>query len=163
MIKKSAVLVSILLLNLVLTACAGSQEFNIVDLREKLGTVTKETTGDIDNAKGTDELGTNINAKRQFRHVIDLKLNSNATLDESKVKQKILDTYDIPDGSGEKSCIIPAQVPAGHVYAYDIEWTQVIREGNVQEGKVQGQGNLLGTYTVIIDLQCQVVGAEVRK
>ncbi len=163
MIKKSAVLMSILLLNLALTACAGSQEFNVVDLHEKLGTVTKETTGDIDNSKGTDELDTNINAKRQFRHVIDLKLNSNASLDESKVNQKILDTYDIADASGEKSCIIPAQVPAGHIYAYDIEWTQVIREGNIQEGKVAGQGNLLGTYSIIIDLQCQVVGAEVRK
>ncbi|MEP7287156.1 MAG: hypothetical protein ABI947_15485 [Chloroflexota bacterium] len=156
-------IVLMIILALVLAACAGSQEFNIVDLQEKLGKVFKETTGDIDNSKGTEDLATNVNAKKGFRHTINLTLNSNSQLDEKQVKDRILEFYDLSDSSGEKSCVIPAEVPANHIYAYNIEWTQVIRQGNIQQGKVQGQGDTLGTYDVVIDLQCQVVGVEVRK
>jgi hypothetical protein len=90
-------------------------------------------------------------------------MTSSSSLDPQKVNQKILSTYDIKDSGGEKSCVIPAQVPAGHIYAYDVEWTQVIREGNIVEGANNPNGNLLGTYSIIIDLQCQVIGVEVKK
>ncbi len=153
----------VFILSIFLSACEGAQEFTIVDLREKLGKVTKETTGDVDNSKGTTDLTSSINVKKQYRHTITLVLNKNANLNEKDVKDRIYDTYDIPNASGEKSCIIPAEVPAGNIYAYNIEWTEVLREGNVQAGKGSNQGDVLGTYTVLVDLQCQVVGAEVKQ
>ena len=161
--KAAQITVVAVLLGGLFSACAGNQEFSVVDLRSRLGDVFKETTGNIDNTNGADELDINVNAKRQFQHDITLKMTSASTLDPQKVNEKILSTYDIKDAGGEKSCVIPAQVPAGHIYAYDIEWTQVIREGNIVEGTNNPNGNLLGTYSIIIDLQCQVVGVEVKK
>src|SRR5579872_5248366 len=140
--KFARVLVLAVILCPLIAACAGNTEFSIVDLREKLGKVFKEKTGEVDNSKGTSDLNTDINAKRDFRYTIDLKLNSDANLDEKAVKDKIMDTYDISDPTGTKSCVIPAQVPAGNIYAYDIEWTEVTHEGNVVSGKDNPNGDI---------------------
>jgi hypothetical protein len=145
----------------ILVACAAAaQEFIVVDQRERLGEVFTEVTSNVDNSAGTDVMIIDVNARREFRHTIDLRLNQNANLDRSEVEERILAQYDLPDASGEKICSIPADVPAGSVYAYEIEWTQVLREGNVEEGSSPG-GNLLGTYNIIVDLQCQVIGVVV--
>jgi hypothetical protein len=142
--------------------CAGSTEFTIVDQREELGEVFTETTGTIDNTNGQTDLIQDIAARRQFRHTIDLRLNNSASLDRQEVEERILATYDLPSAAGEKLCLIPADVPPGGAYAYDLEWTQVLREGNIEEG-ASGGGDLLGTYTIVIDLQCQVIGVQVRR
>lgn len=147
---------------LILIACApAQQEFVIVDQRELLGEVFKEQTGNIDNSTGTETLSQNISLRRDFRHSIDLRMNESARLDRQNVEQRILETYDLPDQVGEKNCIILADVPAGRIHQYDIEWTQVLREGNIEEGSTAGQGNILGTYRIAIDLQCQTVGVVV--
>lgn len=145
----------------VATGCATQTEFTIVDLREVLGDVFVEQTGLVDNSNGTEMLSQDIAARREFRHSITLRMNPDANLDRRNVEDRILTTYDLPGATGEKLCIIPADVPAGRVYQYDIEWTQVLREGNIEEGQVAGQGNILGTYSIVVDLQCQVVGVNV--
>lgn len=148
----------------ILAGCANTQtEFMIVDQREVLGEVFVESTGLVDNCIGTDTLMQDIAAKREFRHSMQIRLNPDANLDRQQVEQKILDAYNLPSATGEKLCIIPADVPAGKSYQYDIEWTQVLREGNIEEGTTPGSGNILGTYSVVIDLQCQVVGANVAR
>lgn len=158
--KRNAVLLC--LVALTLFACApAQQEFVVVDQRELLGEVFKEQTGNIDNSTGTTLLSQDIALRREFRHSIDLRLNEGARLDRQNVEQRILETYDLPDQVGEKNCIILADVPAGQIHQYDIEWTQVLREGNVEEGNAAGQGNILGTYRIVSDLQCQTVGVVV--
>jgi hypothetical protein len=147
-----------LIMLIVLVACEGQQEFVIVDQREVLGEVFTEQTGNIDNSNSSADLFQDISARRQFRHSIDLRLNESARLDRRDVEERILETYDLPGAQGDKLCIIPADVPAGKIYQYEIEWTQVNREGNIEEGQVAGQGNILGTYSIVVDLQCQVVG-----
>jgi hypothetical protein len=143
-------------------ACAPSQqEFVVVDQRELLGQVFREQTGNIDNSTGTVLLSQDIALRREFRHSIDLRINEGARVDRANVEKRILETYDLPDQVGEKNCIILADVPAGAIHQYDIEWTQVLREGNVEEGSVPGQGSILGTYRIVADLQCQTVGVVV--
>lgn len=146
---------------IVLVACDTTQEFVVVDQRELLGDVFTEQTGNIDNSNSSVELVQDISARRQFRHSIDLRLNDSARLDRREVEERILEAYNLPMAQGDKLCIIPADVPAGGIYQYEIEWTEVLREGNLEEGQVAGQGNILGTYTIIVDLQCQVVGVNV--
>lgn len=146
---------------ILLVSCATQTEFTIVDQREVLGDVFVEQTGLIDNSGGTEMLSQDIAARREFRHAITLRMNPDANLDRLQVEDRILTTYDLPGATGEKQCLIPADVPAGNVYQYDIEWTQVLREGNIEEGQTAGQGNILGTYSIVVDLQCQVVGVNV--
>lgn len=160
MVKKLVSLLFVISV-VVVTGCATQTEFTIVDLREVLGDVFVEQTGLVDNSNGTEMLTQDIAARREFRHSITLRMNPDASLDRRNVEDRILTTYDLPGATGEKLCIIPADVPAGHVYQYDIEWTQVLREGNIEEGQVAGQGNILGTYSIVVDLQCQVVGVNV--
>ncbi len=141
--------------------CGGSTEFVVVDQREVLGDVTPEMTQPVDNSQGSTDLSQDIAANRQFRYTIDLRLNDNAGLDRRDVEERILETYDLVGGTGEQLCLIPADVPAGRSYAYNLEWTQILREGNIEEGSTPGQGEILGTYAIVIDLQCQVIGVQV--
>lgn len=160
------VLLLVGLIGILLTAqgCAGAREFVIVDQRELLGDVTKEMTQPIDNTAGTTDLSQDIAAQRQFRYKIDLHLNDDSGLNRKDVEDKILETYDLAGEDGQQMCLIPADVPVGHSYAYNLEWTQVQREGNVQEGSAADKaGNILGTYQIVVDLQCQVAGVEVLK
>jgi len=145
---------------IILPGCVTETEFTIVDLREVLGDVFSEPTQPYDNSTGTDPLLLDVAAQRQFRHSIRLNLNSGANLNRQNVEDRILTAYDLPDASGEKMCMIAADVPAGRVLQYTIEWTQVLREGNIVEGKTE-QGDILGTYSIVVDLQCQVVGVIV--
>lgn len=158
--RKSFFTLMLALCALVVSACASSQEFIVVDQREVLGEVFTEQTGNIDNSNSSVDLSQDIAARRQFRHSVDIQLNANSRVDRRNVEERIYETYELPSAQGEKLCIIPADVPAGRIYQYDIEWTQVLREGNIEEGTTPGQGNLLGTYKIIVDLQCQVVGVS---
>jgi len=159
MLRKLAAFLFIISL-VILPACVTETEYSIWDLREVLGDVFSEPTQPYDNSTGTEPLLLDVAAQRQFRHSIMLNLNSGANLDRQDVEDRILTAYDLPDASGEKLCMIAADVPAGRVLQYVIEWTQVLREGNIVEGKT-AQGNILGTYSIVVDLQCQVVGVNV--
>lgn len=148
---------------LLLTAqgCGGAREFIVVDMREVLGDVVPEMTQPVDNTQGQSDLSQDIAANRQFRYTIDLRMNDDSGLNRQDVEERILETYDLVGNSGSKMCLIPADVPAGSSYAYNLEWTQILREGNIEEGSAPGQGSILGTYRIIVDLQCQVVGVQV--
>jgi aspartate-semialdehyde dehydrogenase len=47
---------------------------------------------------------------------------------------------------------------AGSTHQYEVEWTQVLREGYIEENSESEQGRVLGTYRILVDLQCQRVG-----
>jgi hypothetical protein len=153
---KRLVFIGALIGIIIMTACAGPREFTIVDQRETVGQVFTEQTGNIANPSEND-LSQDVAVRREFRHRIDVRLNSGQNLDRRTVEDRILAAYDLPDASGEKICIVLADVPPRTTYKYEIEWTQVVREGNIEEGNQPG-GNLMGTYTIVIDLQCQTIG-----
>jgi hypothetical protein len=157
MSKRWLVLLSLAAVML-MAACAGPTEYIVVDEREVLGNVFTEQTGNVDNSNSAEFLAQDLAVRREFRHRIDLRMNQSASLDRRDVEERVLATYDLPDAVGEKICIVLADVPPGAVYQYEIEWTQVLREGNIEEGNVPGQGNILGEYTIITDLQCQTIG-----
>ncbi|MCS6871838.1 MAG: hypothetical protein RML95_11005 [Anaerolineae bacterium] len=154
----------LLFLFVVLPACEAQKEFVVVDQRELLGAVFKETTREFNNRNGSEDLEQNFSLNRQFRYAIDLKLNTNSGLRRQDVEERICETYNIANcrTGGQKQCLLPVSVPAGRAYAYEIEWTEVKREGVIREGNDPDRGNLLGTYTIVVDLQCQTVGVQVR-
>jgi len=155
--KKWFAIGEIVCLVLLLVGCNGTNEFTVVDEREVLGEVFVEQTGGVDNSQSDTRLVQDVAVRREFRHRINLELLSNANLDRGQVEDRILATYDLSDGVGEKICIVPADIPPRTRYQYDLEWTQVLRQGDIEEGNIR-DGNLLGTYTIVTDLQCQTLG-----
>jgi hypothetical protein len=151
------------LIGLLVAACAaGPTEFMVVDERELLGEVFTENTGNVDNSSGSEYLYQDLAVLREFRHRMDITFTpSGQSLNRQDVEERILDTYDLVDGSGDQTCLVPADVPPGNIYQFELEWTQIIREGRIEEGSVAGQGDILGTYTIVVDLQCQTVGVVV--
>ncbi len=155
-------------LGIVLVACAGGggsndpgpQEFAVIDGRERLGAVFQEQTSDIDNSVGTSVLSQDLAAQRDFGHTISLNLNSNSRLNPGEVEDRIYTEYDIDNRTGQKLCVIPVDVPAGQIHRYEIEWTEVVREGTIEEG-IDGGGEILGDYEIVTDLRCQVIGLTV--
>lgn len=147
-----------------LPACDTQQEFVVVDQRDSLGSVFREVTQEFNNRNGAEDLDQNVSLVRQFRYAIDLRLNQNSRLRREKVEQRICETYDIKDcrSGGQKQCLLPVSVPAGRAYAYEIEWTEARREGVIRAGNDPDRGDVLGTYTIVIDLQCQTIGVQVR-
>ncbi len=139
----------------VVVGCSGPKEFTVKDRREVPGTKSIDTIK-VDNRNGTTTQTGDRAVAKNFRREPEVKLNSNSGLDESKVKQKIRDAYNIKKTDETKACSIFVDVPAGMYYEYDMEWTEVKREGDILEG-TSGDGNVLGTYTITVDYSCQTV------
>lgn len=143
-----------------LAACEGAIEYTIIDERPVLGEVYIETTDEIDNSLGTSDLEQNLSLLRQFSADIQLELKANSGLDEGDVRDRILTEYQLAGAEQQKQCVIPVSVPPGSIHQYDVQWTQELREGRIEEG-AQGGGDVLGTYTIVIDLRCEVTGMNV--
>lgn len=157
MLNKSLIHVgvfSMLLFLVYFQGCFGERDFAVKDKRELQGNKTTEKFSQ-DNSRGSAVLAQDVPVKKQFKRAIDLRLNSSAQLDEEKVIDRIYNLYNVTEDA-EKVCVIPVEVPAGKNYEYDLEWTEIRREGVVEEGK-GGGGDLLGTYEILTDLTCQVV------
>lgn len=142
---------------LILSACGGQTEFIVKDLRETTGKVEVQNLR-IDNASGKDTLRKDEKIIKNYRHIVDVNLNGRKQVDESRVREKVLDLYKLTPNEDKKVCVVPVEVAAGSKLQYDIEWTESIREGKIVEQGGNGEGEELGTYTVITDYNCQVTG-----
>lgn len=141
---------------LALAACAPSApEYKIVDKREVQGEKSIVTFA-LNNSNGATSLVQNYPQSKNFYRGVELNLVSNSRLDEVQVMDKIYAKYKVTK-EDTKVCVIPLEVPAGQSFEYDLEWTEVLREGVIEEG-AQGGGNQLGTYRILITMTCQVVG-----
>jgi hypothetical protein len=158
MTKKILTILSLILI--IVSACAPAKtEFTIVDQAGEQGETYIEA-GRIDNSAGTEVLVQDASFSKQYIHSIDLNLNRDTDLSAKEVRERILEEYNLVDSQGEKTCVFPVEVPAGVVIEYDMEWTEEKRTGLVVEGATGG-GASLGEYSILVDLQCQVVGQRV--
>lgn len=147
---------------LYLSGCASQTEFSVKDLRETTGQVETQSLR-VDNATGKDTLRQDQKIFKSYRHIVDVRLNGRKQVDESRVRDKIYDLYKLTPNEDKKTCVVPVEVPDGRVFQYDIEWTQIIREGKVIEATGGGEGEQLGTYTIITDYNCQVTNQTALK
>lgn len=142
-------------------ACQSQTEFTIKDLRESTGRIEKQTIR-IDNASGKDVLRKDEKIIKNYRHTVNIDLyNTGKPIDESRVREKVLDLYKLTPNEDRKVCVVPVEVPAAKIFEYDIEWTESIREGKIVEATSGGEGQTLGEYTVISNFDCQVTEQRV--
>lgn len=149
------VLAVFLIVSLTLTACAEVE----VGVKERRGFQGAKTVDvkKVDNSKGTETLEQDVLVTKPFTHTVELDLRD-SNLNERKVRDKVYEAYEIKSPNGEAKCVFPADVPAGKIYEYEIEWTELKREGDVINVQTQ---EVLGKYVVIVGFQCQVVGQRV--
>jgi hypothetical protein len=117
-------------------------------LRETTGKVEQQSLR-LDNASGKDTLRKDEKIIKNYRHIVDTALNGRKQVDESRVREKVLDLYKLTPNEDKKVCVVPVEVPAGTKLQYDIEWTETIREGRIVELGSNGDGEQLGTYTIV--------------
>ncbi len=151
---RSSTLFALLMLSLVLSACVTAPEFAVKDKRQAQG-AKSIATFNVNNSQGTTPLLQNFPVSKSFYRWVDINLVSNSQLNESAVSDKIYNRYKASKDD-TKVCVIPVEIPAGQNYEYDLEWTEVLREGVIEEGATGG-GRQLGTYQILIDMSCQVV------
>ena len=148
------VFASIIVLWLALAACTAAPEFAIKDKNQAQG-AKSIATFDVNNSQGTGPLVQNYPVSKSYYRWVDIKLASNSQLDEFTVSDKIYGRYKVAKDD-TKVCVIPVEIPAKQNYEYDLEWTEVLRQGVIEAG-ANGGGTQLGTYQILIDMSCQVV------
>lgn len=134
--------------------------YTVICDREVVHAVYSETTDEIDNTSGTTAIEQNLSLLRQFSPGIELELHANSGLDRGEVRDRILDEYQLAGAEQQKQCVIPISVPAGASYTYKIQWTEIASQGWIEEG-THGGGEILGTYSIITDMRCEVVSYQV--
>lgn len=147
-------------LGFVFTACATNDDITIQDKKEVQGENVKETLR-ADNSLGSTPLMQDLTAKKQYSREITIVPNPGEKFDTNEARQKILDNYNLNEGPAEQVCVIPVEVPAGNIYEYDLEWSEVKREGIIEIGSPDGEPE--GTYQFVQSMTCQVVGQRVIK
>jgi len=145
---------------LIFTACATNDDITIHDKKEVQGNKVVETLR-ADNSLGTTALAQDLTAKKQYSRDITIVPNPGEKFDVSEAREKILAEYNLNEGPAEQVCVIPVEVPAGNVYEYDLEWSEVLREGIIEVGTPDGKSE--GTYQFVQSMTCQVVGQRVAK
>jgi hypothetical protein len=149
-----------MMLVFLLVSCESAVEYAIIDEREVLGNVYTENTNPIDNRMGTSDLVQSISIFRQFSPNVRVNLRPNSRLDQRDVEQRILNQYFAAGVEDRKNCAVPVSVPPGSAHVIEIQWTEVRRQGRIEQGR-QGGGEVLGDYNLITDLRCEVVGLNV--
>ncbi len=143
------------LLAVVSATCSSGPEFSVKDKREVQG-ARSIAAFNVNNSRGTVPLSQNFPVSKNYSRWVDINLVSNSQLNDVEVSDKIYNAYKVAKGD-TKVCVIPVEIPAGQSYVYDLEWTEILREGVIEEGATGG-GRQLGTYQILIDMSCQVVG-----
>jgi len=143
---------------LVLVACgpASDPEFTIKDQSQEYGERT-QTAMPVSNP-GDADLSMNLSAQRDYVHNIDLNLTG-TQLNAQRVKDRIYQEYKVTNATVTKNCSVPVDVPSHRNLSYNVEFVEIYRNGVVQEG-ASGNGKQLGTYRLLEDLECQVVGVD---
>lgn len=158
--KHLFVVSTVILIGLIFSACATNDDISIEDKKEIQGEKVTETLR-ADNSLGAAELTQDLTAKKQYSREITIVPKPGEKFDVSEARQKILDNYNLNEGPAEQVCVIPVEVPAGNIYEYDLEWSEVKREGIIEVGNPDGEAE--GTYQFVQSMTCQVVGQRVIK
>lgn len=147
-------------IGLAFSACATNDDISIQDKKEVQGEKVVETLR-ADNSLGNTPLAQDLTAKKQYSRDINIVPGPGEKFDVSEARKKILAEYNLNEGPAEQVCVIPVEVPAGNIYEYDLEWSEVLREGIIEVGAPDGKPE--GTYQFVQSMTCQVVGQRVAK
>jgi hypothetical protein len=151
----------IVFLATVATACVGQdQTITLADSGETQANKVVETMK-ADNSTGTSTLTQDLPAMKTYNRQVKVIPNPGVKVDTDAVRKMVLEKYNLKDGEAKQVCVVPVQVPAGKFYEYELEWSEVWREGVFYIGSPDDKPE--GTWRFLQSMNCQVVGQRVVK
>lgn len=143
-----------------LYGCDAVQEEDRITIIENKQ-VQGETVDKIlqaNNCNGTADMDREMQAVHQYTHVIQISPNPGVAVNRKAVEDEIRSYYRIPNDQSDAVCVVPVTIPAGAYYTYDLEWTEVWREGVFELDEPNGAEE--GTYRFKQSMLCEVVGQQ---
>jgi hypothetical protein len=115
----------------------------------------------VDNSTGTSTLTQDLPAMKTYSRQVKVIPNSGVKVDTYAFREKVLEKYNLKDGEATQVCVVLVQVPAGKFYEYELEWSEVWREGVFYIGSPDDKPE--GTWRFLQSMNCQVVGQRVAE
>lgn len=134
-------------------------QISIIDQREVKGESVVKTL-QVNNCVGAQELKQDLQSLNQYTHDIQITPDPGVSVNMEAVNHEIRVYYNLPSGPSDAVCVIPAVVPAGVFLNFEIEWTEVWREGIFEQNKPDGQRE--GIYRVRESMLCEVVSQSTQ-
>jgi len=160
--SRSIVLAFVLAVFLFVAACGGVQEKDRITIIER-----KQTQGEsiqkvlqANNCDGKEEMDQELQAINQYNHDVEITPNPGVSVNRKAVDDEIRSYYKIPQTQSDGVCVIPVKVPAGAYYTFDLEWTEVWREGDFELQDPDNKPE--GTYRFRQSMLCEVVGQQAQ-
>jgi hypothetical protein len=143
-----------------LCGCGSVQEqdrITIIENKQVQGEAVDKVM-QVNNCEGSEEMVQEMQAVHQYTHEIQITPRSGVKVNRKAVEDEIRSYYRIPQEQSDAVCVIPVQIPAGAYYTYDLEWTEVWREGVFELDEPDGRDE--GTYRFRQSMLCEVVGQQ---
>lgn len=152
----------VLALFLVLAACGGVQDQDRITIIERKQTQGEAVTKILqaNNCDGKTEMKQDLQAVNQYNHDIEIKPNPGVSVNRKAVEDEIRSYYKLPQTQSDAVCVVPVQVPAGGYYTFELEWTEIYREGDFELQQPDDKPE--GTYRFRQSMLCEVVGQQAQ-
>lgn len=136
-----------------------ADQISVIDQKEVKGDSVVKTL-QVNNCSGKQELKQDLQSVNQYTHDIQVTPDPGVSVNVEAVNHEIRVYYNLPPDPSDAVCVIPVQVPAGVFLSFDVEWTEVWREGIFEQGKPDGQRE--GIYRVRESMLCEVVSQSTQ-
>jgi hypothetical protein len=115
----------------------------------------------ISNCDSEEELQTSQRIDQKYTHEVEIVPAPNAKVNREELAEAVREHYGVEQLVEVASYTVVANVPSGSIFTYEVEWTEVWREGNIEIGEIDDSPE--ATYKFLEALTGGVVGYKSAK
>lgn len=112
----------------------------------------------IPNCDSDEALQTEQRIDQKYTHEVDILPGPNSRVNPQELAQAVRDHYQVELLVEVASYTVVANVPSGSIFTYQVEWTELWRDGDIEIGEIDD--NPEATYKFLESLVGGVVGIE---
>jgi len=112
----------------------------------------------VPNCDSDKELQTAQRIDQKYTHEVEIDRAPNSKADTQKLAQAVREHYQVESLVEVASYTVNANVPPGSIFTYQVEWTEVWREGDIEIGEIDDDPE--ATYKFLESLTGGVVGVK---
>ena len=110
----------------------------------------------IPNCGAETTLQTEQRVDQHYSHEVDILRAPNSSVNPQEMAEAVRDHYGVESLVEVASYTVVANVPPGYIFTYQVEWTELWREGDIEIGEIDD--NPEATYEFLESLVGGVVG-----
>ena len=115
----------------------------------------------VPNCDSDTELQTAQRIDQKYSHEVDILRAPNSKTNPTELAKAVREHYQVESLVEIASYTVNANVPPGSIFTYQVEWTEVWREGDIEIGEIDD--NPEATYKFLESLTGGVVGIKTAK